>query len=112
MGAVGHRRSAVSPHPGGELLTASSHGPHLWPRTDDPVSGVTQFGPPEWIGPTYAGGAETHGASTDGRVVAIPNHDAGAVVLFRGTGGAPAPTGPQDYVRTAAVSPDGRWVGS
>ena len=42
--------------------------------------------------------------------MAVPNHDAGAVVLHRGLAGVPAPTGRQEWVRTAAVSPDGQWV--
>ena len=96
--------------PAGDLLTTGPDGPLRWPRADDPAAGVTRFGPPQWIGPAGAGAAETHGASADGRVVAVPNLWAGAVVLHRDPPGVPAPTGPQDYVRTCAVSPDGRWA--
>jgi len=96
--------------PAGDLLTSGPDGPLFWSRADDPSARVTRFGPPEWIGPPGAGAADTHGASSDGRVVAVPNHWRGAVVLHRDPPGVPAPTGPQDYVRTCAVSPSGRWV--
>ncbi|WP_202920717.1 WD40 repeat domain-containing serine/threonine protein kinase [Urbifossiella limnaea] len=92
------------------LLTSGTDGPHRWPRADDAAARVTRFGPPEWLGPPVSGGAETHGASADGRVVAVPNHSAGAVVLHTAAPWLVAPTGPQEFVRTCAVSPYGRWV--
>ncbi len=94
----------------GELLTAGQYGPYLWPRTDDPAERVTRFGPPVWVGPATEAYSDTHAASADGRVVALPNHWAGAVVLHRDPPCLPAPTGPQNYVRSCAVSPDGKWV--
>ena len=98
--------------PKGDLLTTGPGNTFYWPRRDDEAKRTTQFGPPEWIGSSGGSASERHGGSADGRVVAVPNFAAGAVILHRNPVGPPTPTGPQDQVRNCAVSADGRWVAS
>jgi serine/threonine protein kinase/WD40 repeat protein len=93
--------------PSGALLTNGSSGLLRWPVAVNAGTGQRGSGPPERLYPPT--GLEVHGASADGRVVAIPNYDSGAIVLHR-DGNRTVRLGPQQAVRCCAVSPDGRWV--
>ena len=50
------------------------------------------------------------GSSQDGKVLALPRYNQGALLWSRDRPGGPMPLGPQGDVRSCAVSPDGRWV--
>jgi WD40 repeat protein len=93
--------------PDGSLWTYGTYGLLRWPCTPDEKTGRIRFGPPEKLyGPTNL---NRHGKSADGRVLAIPNFNRGAIVVHRDTQRT-LPLGPQEDVRNCAVSPDGRWV--
>src|SRR5438874_2544176 len=62
----------------GALLTNNTGGILRWPRTDDPAAGVIRFGPPERLSSISHG--DEHAASSDGRVIAIPNYNSGAII--------------------------------
>jgi serine/threonine protein kinase/WD40 repeat protein len=76
------------------------------PTAHDPLPTTVCIGPPERLGPASVHGAS---ASLDGRVLAIPQRN-GAVILDRRVPERRIFVGPQNDVRTCAVSPDGRWV--
>jgi serine/threonine protein kinase/WD40 repeat protein len=93
----------------GALWTHGGRGLARWPTTTDGKSKQRRFGPPRWI---YAAPKkEPHGSSTDARVVAIPlpNSMKGALVRHQDSA-IVVPVGPQEDVRSCAVTPDGRWV--
>jgi WD40 repeat protein/Flp pilus assembly protein TadD len=95
--------------PEGALWTNGSAGLLRWPLTVDAKTGQRRYGPPKQLfGRTNAW---RHGSSTDVRVVAIPHPFTreGADVLHRESKRL-LRVGPQEDVRTCAVSPDGRWV--
>jgi tetratricopeptide (TPR) repeat protein len=92
----------------GALLTYGSAGLRRWPVARDPASGACRFGPPELL---FRGVSNhKHGSSLNGRIVAIPNLNRGALLLNRDRPGPPLVLGPQQDTRRCAVSPDGRWV--
>jgi serine/threonine protein kinase/WD40 repeat protein len=94
----------------GALWTYGADGLLRWPVTVEAKTGQRRYGQPIRIFGQTNG--ERHGSSTDARVVAIPDYGSGALVFhldglrllrqFR--------LGPQQDVRSCAVSPDGRWV--
>src|SRR5262249_46596653 len=92
----------------GALLTRSSAGVCRWPARIDPTGNRCRFGPPEVLHPSTT--KDVCGSSADGRVVAIPNYNRGALLLHPDCPGEPQVLGPQEDVRFCAVSPDGRWV--
>jgi WD40 repeat protein/tetratricopeptide (TPR) repeat protein len=95
--------------PSGDLLTYGTFGLLHWPLRADPAkSRRYQIGPPERLLPDNNRG--WWGSSTDRRTIAIPNRNRGAVVVHRGPPARRVPLGPQQDVRSCAVSPDGRWV--
>jgi serine/threonine protein kinase/WD40 repeat protein/Tfp pilus assembly protein PilF len=90
----------------GALLTSGSTGLLRWPITLGPESAQRCFGPPERLfnqKPNH-----NAGISADGRVVAIPTATNPAVLLFEEH--RILRLGPQNDVRSCAVSPDGHWV--
>jgi WD40 repeat protein len=97
----------VAFEPSGALLTSGVSGLLRLPVAVDPATNRRRYGPPERLYPstTY----DRHGASADGRVLAIPNYSRGAIVLHR-DGNRTIPLGPQEDVRYCAVSPDRSWV--
>jgi WD40 repeat protein len=97
----------VAFEPSGALLTNGVSGLLRWPVAVDPATDRRRYGPPERLHPpaSYDG----HGASADGRILAIPNYSRGAIVLHR-DGNRTVSLGPQEDVRYCAVSADGSWV--
>jgi serine/threonine protein kinase/WD40 repeat protein len=117
--------------PSGDLLTAGTGGFVRWPvRQSDEGRGTRDeknpssvprhlslvprhlslfLGPPEPLVSNFRfrGGCAT---SADGRCLAIPNFNRGAVVLHRDPSAPTITLQPQQDVRHCAVSPDGRWV--
>jgi WD40 repeat protein/Tfp pilus assembly protein PilF len=94
--------------PGGGLLTSGRSGVLRWPWTADPDRpGHYRLGPPESL---VKGMFLTCAASRNGRTIAIPNSDRGALVWNRDQPTRLIPTGPQRDVRFCQVDPDGRWV--
>jgi serine/threonine protein kinase/WD40 repeat protein len=80
----------------------------LWPMRRDPAQpDVVRVGPPQRLAPC---GFERAASSADGQVLAVPNGNAGAVVLHRGAPSQRLILAPQHDVRHVAVSSDGRWV--
>jgi eukaryotic-like serine/threonine-protein kinase len=92
----------------GALLMHGSMGLLRWPVRRDPATGRCRVGPPQAL---YAPSSDgQHGSNPDGRILAIPNFNRGALLLHRDRSCAPVVLGPQQDVRCCAVSPDGRWV--
>ena len=81
-----------------------------WPVRPDPAApGRVTVGPPEPVAGPRPAGDFVIGVSRDGRVVATPTLF--RVHVSRADGSwPPLVLGPLDDVRSAAVSPDGRWV--
>src|SRR5262249_28376955 len=103
----GRREQPLAFERSGALLTAGPDGLTRWPITYHPSRpGVRRLGPPERLYPT--GNIDVWGASRDGQVVAMPNYNAGAIVLRRDR--PPVALRAQEDVRSCAVSPDGRWA--
>jgi WD40 repeat protein len=121
--------NVIASEPSGAFVT-SGLGPVgllRWPTQTKPT-GVWHVGPPQSL--KQFSNADLHGGSADGSVLAIPNRDAGAIVLHRSLAPDPSPdTGGnsrgkarrvtlhelqedwrQEDVRSCAVSPDGRWI--
>jgi serine/threonine protein kinase/WD40 repeat protein/Tfp pilus assembly protein PilF len=90
----------------GALWTGGSAGLLRWPG-DDPKTGQRCYGPPQRILPHAVD--SRHGASADLGVVAIPQLYQGAIVFHRDSKRL-VRLGPQEDVRSTAVSPDGCWV--
>jgi WD40 repeat protein len=92
----------------GSLLTATwNRRPERWPVRV--AGGMCQVGPAERLDlPVIHLGK--WGMSADGRVIAAPADDQGALVLDRERAGGALQTEPQDDVRNVAISPGGRWV--
>jgi eukaryotic-like serine/threonine-protein kinase len=95
--------------PSGALLTSGFYGLLRWPLRTDAASGERCFGPPQFLC-QRALNVNGHAASADGNVVAFALNDEGALVLHRGRSEKLVPLGPQEDVRSCAVSPDGRWA--
>jgi serine/threonine protein kinase/WD40 repeat protein len=94
----------------GALWTSGSAGLLRWPMAANPKTEQHRYGPPERILPTFSAMFNVGlGAGADLRVVAIPNGSAGVFVIHRDSNRL-ARLGPQEDVRSCAVSPDGRWV--
>jgi WD40 repeat protein len=99
--------TAFAFEPGGAFVT-SGLGPAgllRWPTREE--RGVWRVGPPQSL--NQFSNPDGHGSSADASVLAIPYRNEGAVVLHRLTGRR-VKLGPQEDVRTCAVSPDGRWI--
>jgi serine/threonine protein kinase/WD40 repeat protein len=97
--------------PGSELLTCGRSGVLRWPFTADrDRPGHYRLGPPQRV--VEKATPCRYGVSPDGRTIAIPipYTRQGAVVWNRDQGVRLLPLGPQPDVRSAAVSPDSRWV--
>jgi WD40 repeat protein len=92
----------------GSLLTCGSAGLFRWPVRTDPATGLCRFGPAQLLLDSKR--QDGHASSDDGRVVAIPNYEKGALLLRRDQPGPPTALAPQEDVRFCSVSPDGRWV--
>jgi hypothetical protein len=99
--------------PDGSLWTFGADGVLRWPCRKDAEGRPNRFGPPELIHPD--GSYHLTSMSSDGRVFAIPhagaNSYAGATV-FDAYANHSWRVGPQQDVRSCAVSPDGRWIAS
>ena len=67
-------------------------------------------GPPRVVRPHRADNGGNVGSSRDGGTLAIANPGQAPVVVTGGPLGSDRVLGPQDDVRGAAVSPDGRWA--
>jgi len=65
----------------GELLTCGSSGLLRWPVQVDPDTGQRRYGPPQCL--TVKTSENDQGASADGRVLAIPISNDGALVLHQ-----------------------------
>ena len=92
-------------------VTGGHHGLYLWPTRSDPMRPeVLHVGPPQQIAPQSSGGFSVGAsASTDGRIVAVPQGDS-TLVLDRDRPTWHLELGLQDNVRFSAVSPDGRFI--
>jgi tetratricopeptide (TPR) repeat protein len=93
--------------PSGALLTHGTEGILRWPLAVEADTGRRRYGPPQRLHPPTS--SDGHGSSADGRVLAIPSYSRGALVLRRSENRL-VTLGPQEDVRSCAVSPDGRWV--
>ncbi len=91
---------------GNALWTSGNRGLLRWPFEVDAVTGAITVGPSETLG-AHAGG-ENWGASADGQVIAITIPQ--GALLWQRAADRLIPLGPQEDVRSCAVSPDGRWV--
>jgi eukaryotic-like serine/threonine-protein kinase len=91
--------------PDGSLLTYGKGGIYRWPAAR--VSTGIYLGPPESIHTVTV--PDMHGMSADGRVLAVPLFNQGALVVHRDRG-RQVLLRPQEDVRYCAVSPDARWV--
>ncbi len=91
----------------GALWSHGAQGLLRWPLTSDPKTGQHRFGPPERVFGRTNG--DHHGSSRDAHIVAIPQYGGGAIVFHRDSNHV-LRLGPQEDVRSCAVSPDGRWV--
>jgi WD40 repeat protein len=92
----------------GSLWTAAppglSFGIHRWPVALDAATGRLRIGPPERV-------YNRRNLPTEpaGKVLAFPDFNRGAEVMHTETGRSRR-LGPQDDVRSCAISPDERWV--
>jgi WD40 repeat protein len=92
---------------GKALLTYGRDGLLRWPlRAAEAAREGRRVGPPALVAPTTT--EDSWGSSSDGTVIAIPAYDRGALLLRPRERA--LLLGPQNDVRTCAVSPDGRWV--
>jgi WD40 repeat protein len=99
------------PEASGAILTNSPDGLYRWPvRTDRAAPDSLRIGPPEKLA---APGSDCNLAgSGDGRVLAIPQRDKGALALHMNRPDQPVVLGPHTDVRNVSVSYDGRLVGT
>jgi WD40 repeat protein/Tfp pilus assembly protein PilF len=90
------------------LWTHGDHGLLRWAiRSEGPDGEIIRVGPAQQLASWTTGG--TWGSSQDGKIVAVPRHWEGTILWHKVTNEI-IKLGPQDDVRNAAVSPDGRWV--
>jgi eukaryotic-like serine/threonine-protein kinase len=89
------------------LWTCGPGGLLRWPVRNEADGRRLRVGPPQPLAATFT--AHWFANDEKGRFLAIPNHNQGAILWDRETKRTIA-LGPQDDVRTCAVSPDGRWV--
>jgi WD40 repeat protein len=86
----------------------------FWPCQPDPDHpDLLRIGPPRGLGTNPLVISSSHAGtdlSADGRVLAVPNGNKGAVLLYLDEPGKQIPLGPQYDVRGVAISPNGRWV--
>ena len=101
------RNKPFHAEPSGALLTNGPAGLMRWPVSVDPQTGKRRYGPSEKLSQTVVN-SEGNDSSADARVLAIANGK-GALVLFPAENRV-VQVGPQEDVRHAAISPDGRWV--
>jgi serine/threonine protein kinase/WD40 repeat protein/Tfp pilus assembly protein PilF len=93
----------------GSFWTENGAGDVLrWPSQAATPGGQLRLGPPVPI--AHVPGTEARAVTADGAIVVLSNFNQGAMILHRGAREMLLPTGPQDDVRYAALSPDGRWV--
>jgi eukaryotic-like serine/threonine-protein kinase len=94
-------------------MTCGRTGLLVWPSRADPARpAVTHIGPPRFLHRAVYPGAD---ATPDGRVRIVPpgmrdQLDTRTDVLDRDRAGLRVLLGPQDDVRHAAISPDGKWA--
>jgi serine/threonine protein kinase/WD40 repeat protein len=93
---------------GEAVWTYGDNGVLRWPFQNDPADrDKRRVGPPQRMAPTTMG--QSWGSSPDVNLIAIPNYNRGTL-LWQRTSNRTLSLGPQDDVRSCAVSPDGRWV--
>jgi eukaryotic-like serine/threonine-protein kinase len=88
------------------FLTSGSKGLLRWPVQANGPTGGLRIGPPETL--AAINNLDLHGASADGRVLAIPQKSEGALLWHRPDRW--LTLGPREDIRFCAVSPDGYWV--
>jgi serine/threonine protein kinase/WD40 repeat protein len=94
--------------PAGSLLTWTPSSCLRWPMCADAREPARyRLGPPEQLLPVQGAGIPS---TADGRTIAIPDHDRGALVVHRGLPARTLRLQPQQNVRHCAVSRDGHWV--
>jgi WD40 repeat protein len=104
---VGLHTASVHFEADGSLLTFLLSGPLRWPaRLDGPR---LKLGPPRSLGGASSAGGKVV-SNRDGRVVVAVYFHQGTYALLRDRPNRPIHLGPQSDVRSAAVSPDGRWA--
>jgi serine/threonine protein kinase/WD40 repeat protein/Tfp pilus assembly protein PilF len=90
------------------LWTHGSNGLLRWPiRSGGQDPDTIHIGPAQRLAPWTEG--HTWGVGRDGNTVAVPGYSDGTILWKRSTNKT-VTLGPQNDVRTAAVSPDGSWV--
>src|SRR5260370_6344183 len=90
----------------GALFTNSWTDMFLWPVRDE--AGLLKIGPPQKL-PLAASGCRL-ACSHEGRVLAIPQFNKGALVWHADRQEPPIPLFSHEDVRSVAVSPNGKWV--
>jgi WD40 repeat protein len=101
---------AVQFESSGALLTAGPGGLRRWPVTSDPDHpDRLRTGPPQLLVNGEPRNVQW-GCSSDAAVVAVPALDNGTLLIHRGRNPGSLDLRPQQDVRSASVSPDGRWV--
>jgi WD40 repeat protein len=107
---VGPLFQIIFPGDGRELVTCGLMGVHRWPLSPGPSDGTLRAGPPA-SEPSLGIGWHTAALCQDGRLLAIVNAAQHEVVLFDTRAGTvKLRLSGQLNVRTAHISPDGRWI--
>jgi WD40 repeat protein len=97
--------------PAGDLLTCGPKGLLRWPVHAEPAEqGPARIGPPERLLPGNRWASAYWGSSDNRQIIAIPDHERGAVVVHRGPPTRTVLLQPKQKVSCCAVSPDGCWV--
>jgi serine/threonine protein kinase/WD40 repeat protein/Tfp pilus assembly protein PilF len=90
------------------LMTCGQNGLLEWPLQRSGMPGLLRYGPPRTLLPR--GEADIIGLSADGRLLALPRYQRGALLVQRDHPAKFTELTPQEDVRFCAISTDGRWV--
>jgi serine/threonine protein kinase/WD40 repeat protein len=94
----------------GALLTHGSSGVLRWPAKLDARTGQSRYGPPTRSRFFRSTNLDRHGASSNGRVLGIPNPTSDCAFVLHLDENRIVKLAPHFDVRSCVVSPDGKWV--